>query len=95
VIEVTQHIPGGTVFHNISPSDPGGSFAVKCDRHNHVMAISHNYFDVGYASKGTLYDLALETLAKCPSCVSEIAYEEQRNKKQCPQEEHDACGCEL
>jgi hypothetical protein len=87
-----EKIPGGTVFHVLSPQDPGGSFFVRCDKHNKYIAVRHNYFEVGYATKGTLFDLAVEALGTCETCVAERNAQVTASKT-CPQEEHDACGC--
>ncbi len=88
-----QKIPGGVVYQIISPSDPAGNFYVRCDKHpKNCIQVIHNYFEVGYATKGTLYDLSLDALAKCAQCVAEKKEEAGRSWR-CPQEEHDACGC--
>lgn len=93
MIQETEKIPGGTVFHCISSMDPAGSFWVRCDRHpeQYTVEVKHNYFDIkGFDVKGTIFDQAVDLLAKCPECVKESIIVVSPS---CPQEEHDACGC--
>ena len=91
MIQETEKIPGGTVFHCLSAIDPAGSFWVRCERHpDYTVQVRHNYFEIkGFDAKGTIFDQAVELLAQCPACV-----EEKKSKSMCAQEEHDACGCE-
>ena len=92
MIQETEKILGGTIFHTLSAFDRAGSFWVRCDRHpkQYTVEVKHNYFEIdGFDAKGRIFDQAVKLLTQCPLCV-----EEKKPKPMCAQEEHDACGCQ-
>jgi hypothetical protein len=88
-----QKLEGGTLYEYLSVSDPCGAFAVRCDRHpDYYARVETDLPDFGLSVQTLMrivYDAAVETLARCPTCV-----EEKKPKPMCSQEEHDACGCQ-